>query len=219
MLGPFNNPASEEFGFYLPLSATVFGPARAPAGPQFATLVIKPRASANAAAFATNLQRAVNRVDADLPLYFVGTAGENIESFLGPNRIIAIMFSVFGVVATVLAAVGLYGVMSFSVNQRTSEFGIRMALGADHAQILRMVFGRGAAQLALGLALGLGAALLTALALDTGIRRQLNFNTDPIDLKTYAAVAALLALVSFIATLVPALRATRVDPMTALRAE
>jgi putative ABC transport system permease protein len=194
------------------------GPARPPAGPQFATLVIKPRGT-KPALFATNLSRAVNRVDPDLPLYFVGTAADNIASFLGPNRILAMMFSMFGAVAMLLAAVGLYGVMSFSVNQRTQEFGIRMALGADPRRILRMVLQQGSVQLALGLALGIGAALAIAVLGGQGIRRQLNFNTDPTDVKTYAAVAALLAVVSLFATLLPARRATRVDPMTALRTE
>jgi ABC-type antimicrobial peptide transport system permease subunit len=129
------------------------------------------------------------------------------------------MFSGFGAVAMVLAAVGLYGVMSFSVNQRTSEFGIRMALGADPVRILRMVLGQGALQLVIGLAIGLGLTLTIALVGDTGIRRSLNFNTNPMDAATYLAVAALLAIVAFLATLVPARRATRVDPMTALRAE
>jgi predicted permease len=219
MLGPFNNPASEDFGFYVPLSAKVFGPAQPAAGPQFATLVVKPRASANASLFANNLRRSVTRVDPDLPLYFIGTPAENIETFLGPNRIIAIMFSIFGAVAMLLAAVGLYGVMSFSVNQRTSEFGIRMALGADNARILQMVLKQGAVQLVVGLALGIGFTLLIAALGEVGIRRQLNFNTNPMDATTYLVVALLLGAVAFVATLVPARRATKVDPLVALRAE
>lgn len=218
MLGPFNNPNSEEYGFYAPLSAGLFGPVRPAAAPQFATIVVKPR-TAHAAGFATNLRRTVNRVDANLPLYFVGTPAENQASFLGTNRVIAMMFSIFGIVAMVLAAVGLYGVMSFSVNQRTQEFGIRMALGADHSRILGMVLRQGSIQLALGLVLGFGTALLIALVGYQGIRRQLNFTIEPFDAKTYAAVAVLLALVSLIATLIPARKATRVDPMIALRTE
>jgi putative ABC transport system permease protein len=218
MLGPFNNPQSEEYGFYLPLYSSVFGPARPPAAGQFSTLVVKPR-GADAALFANNLRRAVNRVDPDLPIYFVGTAAENLATFLGTNRIIAMMFTIFGTVAMLLAAVGLYGVMSFSVNQRTQEFGIRMALGASNDRILGMVLRQGATQLAIGLACGIGAALLIATLGDQGIRRQLNFNINPTDPKTYIAVALLLALVSLIATLVPARRATRVDPMVALRTE
>ena len=221
MLGPFNNPNAEEYGFYLPLTSSAFGPARPQSAPQFATLIVRPRgvgAGGDASGFVNNLRRAVNRVDPNLPLYFLGTPAENLDSFLGTNRIIATMFSIFGVVAMVLAAVGLYGVTSFSVNQRTSEFGIRMALGAEQGRILAMVLRQGATQLAIGLALGLGVAALIGVFGGSGIRRQL-FNTNPTDPLTYAAVAALLALVSFLATLVPARRATRVDPMTALRTE
>jgi putative ABC transport system permease protein len=218
MLGPFNNPNTEEYGFYLPLTAGVFGPVRPATAPQFMTVIVKPR-GARPALFANNLRRAATRVDPDLPLYFVGTPAENLATFLGTNRVIAMMFSVFGTVAMVLAAVGLYGVMSFSVNQRTQEFGIRMALGADHGRIVGMVLRQGTVQLAIGLVLGLGAALAIAAVGSDGIRRQLNFNIEPTDLKTYAAVAVLLAIVSLVATLIPARRATRVDPMIALRAE
>jgi len=218
MLGPFNNPNSEEYGFYVPLYSGVFGAVRPPVAPQFATLVVKPRGT-HAAGFANNLRRAVNRVDSGLPLYFVGTPAENLASFLGTNRIIAMMFTLFGAVAMLLAAVGLYGVMSFSVNQRTQEFGIRMALGADAGRILGMVLRQGSVQLAIGLVLGLGAALGVAYFGNEGIRRQLNFNIDPTDTRTYVIVAALLAAVSLVATLIPARRATKVDPMVALRTE
>ncbi|MDO8538998.1 MAG: ABC transporter permease [Opitutaceae bacterium] len=221
MLGPFNNPNAEEYGFYLPLTSGAFGPPRGAVAPQFCTIVVKPRSVAvggSAAAFANNLRRMVNRVDPNLPLYFIGTPAENLDAFLGTNRIIAGMFSVFGLVAMVLASVGLYGVTSFSVNQRTSEFGIRMALGADNNRILGMVMRQGFVQLAVGLVLGLGLAAAIATFGAAGIRQQL-FRTDPMDPLTYAAVAVLLALVSLVATLVPARRATRVDPMIALRAE
>jgi putative ABC transport system permease protein len=128
------------------------------------------------------------------------------------------MFSIFGAVAMVLASVGLYGVMSFSVNQRTQEFGVRMALGADHGRIMRMVLSQSSVQLGLGLVLGLGAAAAIAIVFNTGIRQQL-FDTNPSDPATFAAVALLLSAVSFVAAIFPALRATRVDPMVALRAE
>jgi predicted permease len=228
MLGPFNNPQVDETGFYVPYFAAVFGPALpGPVVQQFATVAVRPRSQPGTAAADLNrraatlgvlLQRDVNKVDANLPLYFVGTAQQNQESFLGVNRVIAIMFTVFGGVAVILASVGLYGVMSFSVNQRTQEFGIRMALGADHRRILRMVFGQGGLQLLIGLTAGLGFTLLIAVLFREGIESQL-FGVTPRDPPTYAAVALLLALVAFVATLVPARRATRVDPMVALRAE
>jgi putative ABC transport system permease protein len=216
---PFNIPNVDDTGFYVPFFASVFGPALpGPVTQQFATVVVRPRGSGRTHAIAVPLQRAVNKVDPNLPLYFVGTAQENQDTFIAQNRIIATMFSAFGVVAIVLASVGLYGVMSFSVNQRTQEFGIRMALGADNQRILRMVLGQGAIQLVLGLALGLGLALTVGLAFGEAISNAL-FQVSPRDPFTYFAVSLLLTVVAFIATLVPARRATRVDPMIALRAE
>ncbi len=219
MLGPFNNPNVEEVGFYLPFYATAFGPAApAPVAQQFGTVIVKPR-QARVATFANALRREVQKVDPNLPIYFVGTPRENIDSFLGQNRIVAIMCSVFGVVATILAAVGLYGVMSFSVNQRTQEFGIRMALGANQTRILGMVLGQGAVQLVLGLILGIGVSLAVATLGGQGVRNGLSNIISPTDPATYAVVAGFLALVAFIATLIPARKATRVDPMVALRTE
>ena len=227
MLGPFNNPLVDDTGFYLPYFSTVFGPAQAaPATQQFATVIVQPRGSAGparngltrAATLGPALQREVNKVDPDLPLYFVGTAKDNQESFLGVNRVIAIMFTVFGAVAVILAAVGLYGVMSFSVSQRTQEFGVRMALGADRNRILQMVLGQGAMQLGVGLVAGLGLTATIGALFRDGIENQL-FDISPHDPLTYGSVALLLTGVAFVATIVPAIRATRVDPMIALRAE
>ena len=125
---------------------------------------------------------------------------------------------IFGVVAIVLASVGMYGVMSFSVNQRRQEFGVRMALGAHYSRILRMVLRQGAVQVAIGLLIGMGLALLLATAGRAGIQNIL-FGVSARDPLTYATVIGVIAVVSLFATLVPARRATRVDPMIALRAE
>ena len=138
---------------------------------------------------------------------------------MAPNRIIATMFSIFGVVAVVLASVGIYGVMSFAVNQRTQEFGVRMALGADRGRILGMVLRQSTIQVALGVALGLGIALPTAFLGGPGhperaLRHESRAIPSPMRL-----VAGLIVVVALAATLVPARRATRVDPMVALRAE
>jgi putative ABC transport system permease protein len=218
MLPPFNVPGTEEYGFYLPYYSTAFGPPVPQlAASQFTTVVVRPRGTP-AANFGNPLRRTVNRVDPHLPLYFVDTPAVLLDSFLGQNRIIATMFFIFGVVATVLAAAGLYGMMSFSVNQRTQEFGIRMALGADQRRILTMVMRQGITQLGIGLAAGLGLTAALGIAFGTGLRNQL-VGISPTDPLTYGAVALLLALVALIATLVPARRATRVDPMIALRAE
>jgi predicted permease len=218
---PFNIPNVDNTGFYVPYFASVFGPAlTTPFSQQFATVVVRPRGQVQPGSVALALQREVKKIDPNLPLYFVGTPQENQDTFLAQNRIIAMMFSVFGIVAVVLAAVGLYGVMSFSVNQRTQEFGIRMALGADHTRILRMVLGQGALQLLIGLGLGLGFSLaIGTLAGGAIAQSAVLFDIGPRDPLTYTAVAVLLTAVGFIATVVPAVRATRVDPMIALRAE
>ncbi len=218
MLGPFNNQ-NDNAGFYVPFTGSAFGPVAPEAlGPQFATIVARPRGGGRGEAAAKAVAEVVRRVDPNLPPYFVETPKTSVDGFLGQNRIVATMFTIFGAVAVVMAAAGLYGVQSFSVNQRTQEFGIRMALGADHARILRMVFRQGGWQLGLGLALGLGLTLALAIVGRQGIQNFL-FGITPTDPATYVAVALLLSVVSFVAVLIPARRATRVDPMIALRAE
>jgi ABC-type antimicrobial peptide transport system permease subunit len=118
----------------------------------------------------------------------------------------------------VLSAVGIYGVVSFSVSQRTQEFGVRMALGAGNRRILGMVLKQATVQIALGLVLGIGLALPLAMLGGQGVQNAL-FGVSPTDPVTYVAVGALIATVSLAATIFPARRAIRVDPMIALRAE
>jgi predicted permease len=219
MLGPFNNPNVDDTGFYVPFYSTAAGPAQPrPLATQFAPVVVKPRPGQRADALATALRRDVQKVDADLPLYFVGTPAAQQDVFVAANRIIAAMFTIFGLVAVVLASVGIYGVMSFSVNQRTQEFGVRMALGANAAKIISMVLRQGAVQIAVGIALGFGLAFGAASALGAGIQNTL-YGVTASDPVTYASVFTVVTLVSLVATLVPARRATHVDPMIALRAE
>jgi ABC-type antimicrobial peptide transport system permease subunit len=209
----------DDSGFYVPFYSSPAGPLQpSPFVSQFATVIVKPRGGQQADALANPLRRQVNKVDPNLPLYFVGTPKKNLDGFVGPNRVIATMFSIFGLVAVILASVGIYGVMSFSVNQRTPEFGVRMALGAPGRRILGMVLRQGAIQIALGLILGLGLALAIVAVGGNGIQSTL-FGVSPRDSFTYAAVAGLIAVVSLAATFIPARRATRVDPMIALRAE
>ncbi len=218
MLGPFNNPNVDDSGYYLPFYSTVNGPALPqPLASQFATVVVKPRAGQRAGTLATTLRRDVAKVDADLPLYFVGTPAAQQDVFVAQNRIVAAMFTIFGLVAVVLASVGIYGVMSFAVNQRTQEFGVRMALGADGGTILSMVLRQGTAQVAVGLALGFAAAFAAAIVMGNGIQNTL-FGVTARDPITYGTVFAVVTVVSLLATLVPARRATRVDPLIALRA-
>lgn len=155
----------------------------------------------------------------DLPIYFPGTPARLHNAFLGGNQIIANLFVIFGAVAFVLSAVGLYGVMSFSVNQRTQEFGIRMALGADAPRIFRMVMQQGAWQLVIGLVLGAGGVALLLGVLAAAALKNILFKVNALDPTIYFAVAGLLTLVAAASCFVPARRATRVDPLAALRYE
>ena len=219
MLGPFNQPGVDEAGFYVPFFSNPAGPLQQePVATQFSTIVAKPRGGQRADAMAVPLRRHVASIDPNLPLYFVGTPKSQLDGFVAQNRIIATMFSIFGLVAMVLASVGMYGVMSFSVNQRRQEFGVRMALGAHHSRIMKMVLRQGVVQLVVGLCIGLGLALTLATLGGAGIQNVL-FGVSARDPFTYSVVTILIAVVSLIATLVPAHRATRVDPMIALRAE
>ncbi len=218
MQGPFNNQV-DEAGFYVPFFATPFGPlADAPIAPQFGTVLVRPRAGQTPLGINATLASVVKRVDPNLPMYFVETPAESLRSFLTQSRLIGQMFLIFGLVAVSLAAVGLYGIMSFSVTQRTQEFGVRMALGADQGSILSMVLRQGAIQLAIGLTLGMALTLTIAVLGGEGIENALRF-ISPYDWRTYTGVAFLLTLVAGISTLVPARRATHVDPMIALRSE
>jgi hypothetical protein len=219
MLGPFNNPNVDEAGFYVPFYSPAVGPApETPLANQFATVAVRPRAGQRPEALINALRREINKIDPNLPLYYPGTPKQAMDGVIAGNRIIATMFTVFGAIAVVLAAVGIYGVMSFSVNRRAQEFGVRMALGADTRTILGMVLKQGSRQVALGLFLGLGLSLLVATVARSAIANTL-FNVSPRDPLIYAGVVLLVTVISLIAVLVPGRRAARVDPLVALRAE
>ena len=186
---------------------------------QFCTIVVRPRAGQKAEILGPTLSRAVADLDSNLPTYFPGTPARFHHEILSGNRLIATLFTIFGIVAFVLSAVGLYGVMSFSVNQRTQEFGIRMALGADARRIFRMVMTQGAWQLAIGLVLGAGGIALLLGVVAAAALKNILFKVNALDPTIYFAVGGLLTLVAALSCFVPARRATRVDPMVALRYE
>jgi putative ABC transport system permease protein len=211
MQGPFNQQ-TDSAGFYTPLLGV-------PPAPQFVTIVVRPHQGQRADTLAPALGAAVSQLDSNLPTYFGGTPARLHDEILGVNRITAALFTIFGLVAVVLSSVGLYGVMSFAVSQRTQEFGIRMALGANAARILRMVMTQGAWQLAIGLALGAGSVALLLRAIGGEALQNFLFRVNALDPFIYTAVAALLATVAAASCFVPALRATRVNPMEALRTE
>ena len=219
MLGVYNSPLVDDSGFYLPFYGSVAGPVPPePAPSGFATVAVRPKANVPAEQMVSALRRAIGKVDRDLPLYYVGTPAQHYDNALAQNRVIAGMFSVFGLVAVLMASVGLYGVMSFSVNQRRQEFGIRMALGADRRSIAGMVLRRGGRQIAFGLTLGFALAFVLA-TIGRDVLAGMLFNVSVYDPFSYAVVFVVVTVVSLIAALVPALRAARVPPMTALRAE
>jgi predicted permease len=211
MQGPFNQQ-TDSSGFYVPLLA-------ASPSPQFCTIVVKPHPGQRADTLGPVLSRAVAALDPNLPVYFTGTPARLHDEILGVNRITATLFTIFGVAAVVLSAVGLYGVMSFSVSQRTQEFGIRMALGANAARIVRMVMTQGAWQLGIGLFLGVGAAALLLGVVGRAALANFLFKVNTLDPLIYGSVIALLSMVAALSCFVPARRATRVNPMQALRTE
>src|SRR6266480_2889400 len=211
MQGPFDQQ-TDNAGFYMPLLGA--SPAT-----QFCTVVVRPRAGQRADTSGPVLTKAVTQLDSDVPIYFPGTPAQFHDQNLSGNRIVVSLFAIFGGVAFVLSAVGLYGVMSFSVTQRTQEFGIRMALGADARRIFRMVMTQGAWQLVIGLVLGGGAAALLLGVLVAAALRNILFKVNALDPSIYLAVAALLTIVAALSCFIPARRATRVDPVTALRYE
>src|SRR5438045_1915647 len=188
MQGPFDQQ-TDTGGFYMPLLG-------AEPATQFCTIIVRPRARQRADTIGSALSRAVAELDSNLPTYFAGTPARLHDEILGGNRIIATLFGIFGAVAFVLSAVGLYGVTSFSVTQRTQEFGIRMALGADAARIFRMVMTQGAWQLGIGLVLGAGAAALLLGVLAAAALQNILFKVNALDPSIYLALAALLTIVA-----------------------
>jgi predicted permease len=165
-------------------------------------------------AITPELRRAVAAVDRDLPLTDVRTEQEQIDELLMNERIFADLTGGFGVLALVLASIGIYGIMAYSVSQRMNEIGIRMALGAEPSRVLRMVLGEASWMTAAGIVAGVGGAL----ALGRLIASML-YGLKPWDPVTFGGAVLLLALVAVGATWIPARRAARVDPMRALRHE
>jgi len=153
-------------------------------------------------------------LDRSLALFDVRTLNEHIDEALSQERMIATLLGAFGLLALLLAAVGIYGVMSYSVTQRTRELGVRIALGAKPSDILKLVVGRGLMLTLIGSALG----LLAAVSL-TRVVEGLLFGVKATDPVIFVAITVLLTGVALVASFVPARRASKVDPMTAVRYE
>ncbi len=175
---------------------------------------ISARTAAAPMAITSQVRQVAAQLEPDLPLYWVMPLGEAIAQPLWFVRVFGTVFMIFGFVALFLAAVGLYGVISFSVSRRTREVGIRMALGARARDVVRAIVGQGMVQLAVGMGIGLAAALVISRLMSVIL-----FDVRPRDPVVFGGVATTLVLAGILASALPALRATRVDPLTALRAE
>ncbi|HEX6716485.1 MAG TPA: FtsX-like permease family protein, partial [Pyrinomonadaceae bacterium] len=164
-----------------------------------------------------SIREAIREVESNLPISNIRTQVQQANQALAMERMFAKLLTLFGVIAQLLAAIGLYGVMAYAVSQRTQEIGIRMALGADRRKVLMMVMRQGMTLTLIGIAIGLGGAYVVMKYLDS-VTNML-FGVKARDPWTFAFIAVLLAMVALIACLVPARRATKVDPLTALRYE
>jgi predicted permease len=159
----------------------------------------------------------VQSVEPNLPLFRVRTLESQVDESLGQERLVATLAGLFGVLALLLACAGLYGVLSYSVSRRTQEIGIRMALGAERRDVLRMVLWQGMALAAIGIVAGLASAFVLARYLES--LSALLFGVKATDPLTYAVMVAMMVVVGLVACLLPARRATKVDPLVALRYE
>ncbi len=180
----------------------------------FAAMTFVVRTDGAQAGLANALRREVYAVDRDQPVFRSESLEALVMSSYARQRFATTLFAVFSGLALVLAAIGIYGVMSYSVSQRTGEFGIRMALGAQRRDLLRLVLGQGARLTAFGIIAGLVGALAAG-----RVVQSILFQTGPRDPLTFAIIAVLLGAVALLACLLPALRATAVDPVVALRSE
>jgi putative ABC transport system permease protein len=159
------------------------------------------------------MRQVVRSLDSQLPANFK-TLDQVFSSSLDQRRFSLVIFSVFGTVALLLAAMGIYGVTSYAVAQRTQEIGIRMALGARMSDVLKLVLRSGMSLALMGAAIGLAGAVAI-----TRVMSSLLFGVTSTDATTFTGVSALLIVVAFVACFIPARRATKVDPLMALRYE
>jgi putative ABC transport system permease protein len=178
----------------------------------YITLVV--RGDGNAAVLSAEVQQAVRSFDRNLPISQVLTMDEAVAHATAQPRFEMLLLGLFGAVALVLAGVGIYGVMNYSVTRRTREIGIRMSLGATRAVVLRMVILQAGAQALAGTMVGVAGAFFLS-----KLMSQLLFGVQPTDPATFVAVTVVLGLAALVASGVPARKAMRIEPMTALRSE
>jgi predicted permease len=196
-------------GLSVPAPDEVYYPYRQLARPGMAVVA---RTEGDAAALQPVMRSAVAEIDKDQPISIFATLENNVWQSLGAQRIVASLTAAFAGLALALSAVGLYSVLAYAVSQRTSELGIRMALGAQPVQVIHLVMGNGLQLVAIGLAIGLASAAAAAHLIQT-----LLFNVQPLDPLVYAGVAVVFTIIASLACLVPSMRASRIDPLVALR--
>ena len=170
------------------------------------------RADSNVAALASAVTRIVHRIAPTAPIERVMTVAQIKDQSVAPRRLNAALISLFGSLAVIIAAVGIAGVLAFSVSARTNEIGIRMSLGADRGRVQRMILKEGGVLLVTGLVLGVGGAFFA-----TGVIRGLLFGVAPHDPGTFVGVAVMMAVIGIVACWIPALRAARIDPAITMR--
>jgi putative ABC transport system permease protein len=172
------------------------------------------RSGMDPAALTSAIRGAIAAIDKDQPMFAISTMTDLISASVSTNRLTLILLGSFGALALVLASIGIYGVISYSVTQRTHEIGVRMALGAARADVLRMVMAHGVKISGIGVAIGLAASF--------GLMRlivKLLYSVSAADPLTFSGVGMALLVVAMLACYVPARRTLRVDPITALRYE
>jgi putative ABC transport system permease protein len=180
--------------------------------PSWAFFAVRSRTEPKA--LIASVREAMKQIAPDEPIYRVNTMSDLVEYWLSPQKFNSLLLAIFAGLALVLAAIGIYGVIAYSVVQRTREIGIRMALGADRTNVLRLILRQGARIGMLGLLIGTAAAYLSTRALSSML-----YGVDPHDPLIFAAIALSLFVVIVLASYIPARRATRVDPLIALRYE
>jgi ABC-type antimicrobial peptide transport system permease subunit len=160
------------------------------------------------------IRREIQAIDSAVPLANIRTFEDVIADSVAPRRLSVVLLGVFAGVAVLLASVGIYGVMSFLVVQRTQEIGVRMALGAQRSDVLKLILGRSLKLISAGAAIGLVVALMS-----TSMLQSVLYNVSAFDTPTFVLVTILLAAVALAASYLPAMHATKADPMVALHAE